>query len=82
MNVLRWTGAVAILVVVHQSIDLSRVDVGTTARLAAQNRVDFQREVRHVIANGTRWAAPTRSFAFTYGDGRATHIKEPLEALG
>ena len=42
----------------------------------------FQPEVRHVIANGTRWAAPTRSFAFTYGGGKTPNVKVPLESLG
>jgi trehalose utilization protein len=41
----------------------------------------FHDGVRHVIANGVRWAAPTRTFAFAYGDGRAIHVKEPLEPL-
>ena len=41
----------------------------------------FHSGVRHVIANGVRWAAPTRTFAFAYGDGRAIHVKEPLEPL-
>jgi trehalose utilization protein len=42
----------------------------------------FHPGVRHVIANGTRWAAPTRSYDFAYSTGGALHIKEPLEVLG
>ena len=42
----------------------------------------FLPQVRQVIANGARWAAPTRSFAFTYGGGKTPNIKIPLEALG
>jgi trehalose utilization protein len=42
----------------------------------------FHAGVRQVIANGTRWAAPTRSYAYAYGNNRASHIKEPIEVLG
>lgn len=42
----------------------------------------FQEEVRRVIANGVRWAAPGNGPAFAYGDGRAINVKEPLESLG
>jgi trehalose utilization protein len=41
----------------------------------------YQPEVRQVIANGVRWAAPVRSFDFAYTNGRAINIKEPLENL-
>jgi trehalose utilization protein len=42
----------------------------------------YQAEVRQVIANAVRWAAPVRNFEFAYGSGRAINIKEPLEPLG
>ncbi|GIV76052.1 ThuA domain-containing protein [Litorilinea aerophila] len=42
----------------------------------------YQKEVRQVIANAVRWAAPTLAYPFAYGDGRAINVKEPLEPLG
>jgi trehalose utilization protein len=42
----------------------------------------YQPEVRRVIANGVRWAAPVQSYAYVYGGNRAINAKEPLEALG
>ena len=41
----------------------------------------YQAEVRQVIANAVRWAAPVRSFEFAYANGRAINVKEPLEPL-
>jgi trehalose utilization protein len=44
----------------------------------------FQQEVRQVIANAARWAAPVKSFPFQYEvhSGKAINVKEPLEKLG
>lgn len=42
----------------------------------------YDANVRLVIANGVRWAAPTNGPEFVYGNGRAIHAKEPLEKLG
>ncbi len=42
----------------------------------------YQKEVRQVIANAVRWAAPTLAYPFAYGAGRAINVKEPLEPLG
>jgi hypothetical protein len=50
MKLLRRAGAVAILVAAHQSINLLRLDVETAVTLVAQNRVDFQREVRPILS--------------------------------
>ncbi len=41
----------------------------------------YQPEVRQVIANAVRWAAPVRAFEFAYGSGRAINVKEPLEPI-
>lgn len=41
----------------------------------------YQPEVRQVIANGVRWAAPGKGPAFVYGTGSTLHITEPLESL-
>ena len=41
----------------------------------------YQAEVRQVIANAVRWAAPVQSFAFAYAGSRTINIKEPLEKL-
>jgi trehalose utilization protein len=40
----------------------------------------YQAEVRHVIANAARWAAPTKSYDFPYRKD-AIHAKQPLEPL-
>ncbi|MCB9156141.1 MAG: ThuA domain-containing protein [Caldilineaceae bacterium] len=42
----------------------------------------YQAEVRQVIANAARWAAPTPGAPFAYAGGRAINVKEPLEKLG
>ncbi|MEZ4614247.1 MAG: ThuA domain-containing protein [Caldilineaceae bacterium] len=42
----------------------------------------YQEEVRRVIANGVRWAAPGNGPAFAYNGDRTINVKEPLEALG
>ncbi len=42
----------------------------------------FQAEVRQVIANGVRWAAPNRGPAYAYANDNAINVKEPLEELG
>jgi trehalose utilization protein len=41
----------------------------------------YQKEVRHVLANAVRWAAPTHSYDFAYGGGKAINVKEPLEKI-
>ncbi|NJN84036.1 MAG: trehalose utilization protein ThuA [Caldilineaceae bacterium] len=41
----------------------------------------YREDVRQILANAVRWAAPVQSFAFPYGGGRALNIKEPLESL-
>lgn len=41
----------------------------------------YHPQVRQVIANGVRWAAPTLAYPWGYGNGRAVNVKEPLEAL-
>src|SRR5688500_10450242 len=50
MKLLRWAGAVVMLVAARQSIYVSPLDVATTATVVAQNRVDFQREVRPILS--------------------------------
>ncbi len=42
----------------------------------------FDANVRRVIANAVRWATPPESYEFPYSNGRAIHVKEPLEPLG
>lgn len=43
----------------------------------------YQPEIRQVIANAARWAAPVRAFEYPYHlSGRAINVKEPLELLG
>ena len=50
MKLLRWAGAVVMLVAARQSIYPSPLDVATTSTVEAQNRVDFQREVRPILS--------------------------------
>lgn len=41
----------------------------------------FQPEIRKVIANGVKWATPTKSFDNPYGMEKAINEKQPLEKL-
>lgn len=41
----------------------------------------YQPEVRQVIANAVRWAAPASAFDFAYGGGRAINVKQSLEVI-
>ncbi len=41
----------------------------------------YHAEVRRVIANAARWAAPVGGAPFVYGDGGAINQKEPFEEL-
>src|SRR5688500_8307313 len=50
MKLLRWAGAVVMLVAARQSIYVSPLDVATTATVVSQNRVDFHREVRPILS--------------------------------
>lgn len=50
MKVRRWAGAVAMLVAAGQPNHPSLLTVATPATVVAQNRVDFQREVRPILS--------------------------------
>jgi len=41
----------------------------------------FNADVRQVLANAVRWAAPVQNFAFPYAGGRAINVKTPPEPL-
>ena len=41
----------------------------------------FNEDVRHVIANAARWAAPVAGMPFPYAGGAAIHAKVPLEKI-
>jgi trehalose utilization protein len=41
----------------------------------------YQKEVRQVVANAVRWAAPSRSHAYAYSGDRAINAVETLEKI-
>ncbi len=41
----------------------------------------YNPQIRQVLANAVRWAAPVQNFAFPYAGGRAINVKTPMETL-